>query len=133
MSMLGNPQGGKPIMKGMRRVGTESDGDKGMPAPKEAHGDGGGHGSTTLHDHGDGTFHTEGQDGERTEHPHIGHALVHMGARHAGGAHHHSHDGGDGRIVSHSSRDGGEADGPREHGSPEEAGQDFADSMGGSY
>ncbi len=33
---------------------------------------------TTLHDHGDGTFHTETHDGQREEHPNLPHALAHL-------------------------------------------------------
>lgn len=43
------------------------------------------HSPITLHSHGDGTFHTETEDGERVEHPHIGHALNHI-KEHAGAA-----------------------------------------------
>ena len=45
--------------------------------------DGGMH--TTLHDHGDGTFHTEGNDGDVQEHPSLDHALQHMQMKHGGG------------------------------------------------
>ena len=37
---------------------------------------------TTLHDHGDGTFHTEGHDGEEVQHPSIHHALSHLAEKH---------------------------------------------------
>lgn len=37
---------------------------------------------TTLNDHGDGTFHTEGHDGEEVEHPSIHHALSHIAQKH---------------------------------------------------
>ena len=45
-------------------------------------GDQGEHQSTTLHDHGDGTFHTESADGDMQEHPSIHHALSHMAEKH---------------------------------------------------
>ena len=41
---------------------------------------------TTLHDHGDGSFHTESSDGDMAEHPTIDHALEHMKAKHGGSA-----------------------------------------------
>jgi hypothetical protein len=78
-------------------------------------------GHTTLHDHGDGTFHTEGADGQREEHPHIGHALMHMAGAHSDGIHHHAHhDGMGGSITSHH-HDGMQVHGPHEHGSSDEA------------
>ena len=46
------------------------------PQAAPAGADGAGH--TELHDHGDGTFHTVTPDGEKTEHPHLGHALAHI-------------------------------------------------------
>jgi hypothetical protein len=70
---------------------------------------------TTLHDHGDGTFSTEHEDGHREEHPHIGHALVSMGAKHAGGEHTHIHRGDGGELVSHRAGEDGEAEGPHAH------------------
>ena len=90
----------------------------GMPAKKnEAPGametEGGG-AHTTLHDHGDGTFHTETHDGERTEHPHIGHALVHMGAKHSPMAKHtHIHSEGGSHTMHHAGEDG-QAQGPHD-------------------
>lgn len=49
---------------------------------------------TTLHDHQDGSFHTEGHDGEHVEHPSIDHAMEHMKAKHGGhgSAHSPEHD-----------------------------------------
>jgi len=70
---------------------------------------------TSLHEHGDGTYHTEGHDGERVEHPHIGHALMHMAAKHGGGGTHmHAHHDGVSHVTHHV-RDGGEVEGPHEH------------------
>jgi hypothetical protein len=76
---------------------------------------------TTLHDHGDGTFHTEGHDGSREEHPHIGHALVHMGAKHSEGVHMHVHHDGMGMTSHHHMGGGGQPEGPHEHASADEA------------
>lgn len=82
-----------------------------------AHGDAGdGSAETTLHDHGDGTFHTASHDGERAEHPSIGHALMHIAAKHADGKHMHIHHDG----VSHTSHhvdESGQVAGPHEHDS----------------
>jgi len=74
---------------------------------------------TTLHDHGDGTFHTEGPDGQRTEHPDIGHALTHIGHLHAEGKHHHVHH--DGMMMhSHGVTEAGEHEGTHDHENIEE-------------
>lgn len=70
--------------------------------------------STTLHDHGDGTFHSEGHDGAREEHPDIGHALTHIGHMHAEGKRHHVHH--DGMAMhSHGVNEAGEHDGTHDH------------------
>ena len=75
---------------------------------------------TTLHDHGDGTFHTEGHDGEKMEHPSLGHALMHMHGRHADGMPGmHVHADGMGGYTTHH-HDGEQLHGPHEHGSTEE-------------
>lgn len=45
---------------------------------------------TTLHDHQDGSFHTEGHDGEHAEHPSFDHALEHLRSKHGGDMSPHS-------------------------------------------
>ena len=90
---------------------------KGAPkaAPKMDGGEGHEDGPhSQLHDHGDGTFHTLTHDGERTEHPHIGHALTHLGAHHAGGMHMHIHHDG-ASMTSHHAGEDGEVQGPHSH------------------
>ena len=51
-------------------------GRKGEAAPKPEmggeHEEGGA--QFQIHDHGDGTFHSITKDGQRTEHPHVGHS-----------------------------------------------------------
>lgn len=84
------------------------------PAEPKAGGAGVGGEHTQLHDHGDGTFHSITGDGVRTEHPHIGHALVHIGHHHAGGMHMHAHHDGGG-ITSHHAAEDGEVQGPHQH------------------
>ena len=75
--------------------------------------------STTLQDHGDGTFHTEGQDGMREEHQHIGHALMSMAAKHGQGADHmHVHHEG-GKITTHHVGADGGVQGPHDHANTE--------------
>jgi hypothetical protein len=86
--------------------------------------------STTLHDHGDGTFHSEGHDGETTEHPNIGHAVVHIASKHAEGKHMHTHHDG-GSLKSHT-HDGMSEPEEHEHGSGEEVGQHAAQFFGES-
>lgn len=76
---------------------------------------------TTMHDHGDGTFHTEHEDGTKTEHPSLGHALMHMAAKHApGDKHMHMHHDGV-NITSHHADEDGEVHGPDEHADGDEA------------
>jgi hypothetical protein len=83
-----------------------------------------------LHDHGDGTYHSV-IGGEKTEHPHIGHALMHLAAHHEpDGIHHHAHHDGMG-ITSHHVEHGGEVQGPHEHESGEESGEHMASVMNG--
>jgi len=52
-------------------------------------------GAHSIHDHGDGSFHTEHPDGSREEHPHHMAAMAHVGHKITGGDKHHvvHHDG----------------------------------------
>jgi hypothetical protein len=75
----------------------------------------GGKASTTLHDHGDGSYHTEGSDGEKVEHPDIGHALMHMAGKHSDGEHMHAHKGEDGSLTSHQVGEDKQVQGPHNH------------------
>jgi hypothetical protein len=86
-------------------------------------------GGSELHAHGDGSYHSV-IDGAKTEHPSIGHALVHMAAHHEPeGTHVHAHH--DGMSVKmHHAADGGDPQ-ASEHESPEEAGQHMASVMNG--
>lgn len=71
-------------------------------------------GHTQLHDHGDGTYHSVTPDGEKTEHPHIGHAMAHIAHHHVpDGAHSHVHHA-DGMHTSHHAKDGA-VEGPHDH------------------
>ncbi|MGH9345053.1 MAG: hypothetical protein ACRD19_14995 [Terriglobia bacterium] len=85
---------------------------------------------TTLHDHGDGTFHTESHDGERAEHPSIGHALMHLAAKHSGGKHMHIHHDGE-AMTSHHVDEQGDIEGPHEHETPEDLADHVSNVMGG--
>ena len=81
----------------------------GMPMQE---GGGGGEQRSTLVSHGDGTHHIEHEDGNQTEHPHIGHALMAMAGKHSEGLHHHTHsDGMGGGHTVHKSEHGGEPEG----------------------
>lgn len=86
--------------------------------------------SSTLHDHGDGTFHTVSHDGAEEQHPSIGHALMHIASQHSEGKHVHAHHDGGGKITSHHVGHMGGVEGPTEHGSPDEAGQHAAMVLG---
>jgi hypothetical protein len=74
-------------------------------------------GDRIIHDHGDGTYHsTDGEGGDHTEHPHIGHLLMHIAAKHSDGMHHHTHnDGMSEEHTSHQVAHGGEVEGPHDH------------------
>jgi hypothetical protein len=94
---------------------------KPMSAAKDANGpvDSGEGNSTTLHDNGDGSYKTEG-GGESQEHPSIGHALIHIASKHGGdGKHMHIHSDGMGSHTTHHG-EGGQVEGPHEHGDTEE-------------
>lgn len=84
-----------------------------------------------LHDNGDGSFHTKSADGEEMDHPHIGHALIHLGAKHAEGKHVHVHEDGMGMMSHHHMGHGSGVEGPHEQSSPEEAGDHVKDVLGG--
>ncbi len=76
----------------------------------------GGSERSTLVSHGDGSHHIEHEDGSQTEHPHIGHALMHMAGKHSEGMHHHTHsDGMGGGHTVHTAAHGGEPEGPHDH------------------
>ena len=72
--------------------------------------------SITLHAHGDGTYHSEtgGYPGKRTEHPTIGHALMHIASLHSESDHMHIHAHDDG-FTTHHVKEGGKPKGPHEH------------------
>ena len=96
-----------------------------MPMKPEGGGDampmhgmqeGGGEQRSTLVSHGDGTHHIEHEDGNQSEHGHIGHALMALASKHSEGMHHHTHsDGMGGGHTVHKSEHGGEPEGPEEH------------------
>lgn len=76
-------------------------------------------GHSELHPHGDGTYHTV-VDGEKTEHPHIGHALAHLAGHHEpDGKHSHVQHNDDGTHTSHH-HDGASVSGPHDHKNLEE-------------
>src|SRR5580698_2167923 len=85
------------------------------PSP-EAKGDGS-EGIHSIHDHGDGTFHTEHPDGSKEEHPHHMAAMAHVGHKITGGDKHHvvHHDGM--TAHSHSIHDDGQHEDHGEHNS----------------
>ena len=72
--------------------------------------------STTLHAHGDGTYHTTSDyGGKRVEHASIGHALLHMAKKHSAEDHVHIHAHDDGSYTSHHVEEGGKVQGPHDH------------------
>lgn len=83
-----------------------------------------------LHPHGDGTYHSV-SGGEQTEHPTLGHALMHMAAKHEPeGDHMHLHHDGMGGVKSSHVKAGGEVE-EQDHDGAESAGQHVASAMGG--
>lgn len=75
---------------------------------------------TTVHDHGDGTFHTEHHDGSREEHPDHLHMLAHLGHHVTDGQKHHviHHDGM--TMHSHGVHEDGQHEGTHDHENIEE-------------
>ena len=83
--------------------------------------DGGSHQIHSVHDHGDGTFHTEHPDGTREEHPDHLHMLAHLGHKVTDGDKHiiFHHDGIS--AHSHSIDEAGNHEDHGEHNTAEEA------------
>ena len=80
----------------------------------------GGENTHSIVAHGDCTFHSESQDGERVEHPTAGHAAVHFLSRHGeDGKHMAVHSDGFSHTT-HQAETGGEAEGPHDHENLEE-------------
>lgn len=102
--------------------------------PASAHGASADHetgDSSELKAHGDGRYTTK-TGGSETEHPSLGHALVHLAGHHEPeGDHVHMHHDGLGGVTSHHSKDGGEVQGPHEHESPDDAGEHAKNVMNG--
>jgi hypothetical protein len=93
---------------------------------------GDGESRSTLVSRGDGTHQIEHEDGSTTDHPHIGHALMHLAGKHSDGVHHHAHsDGMGGGVTTHHSSHGGEPEGPNEHENAESAATEMKELMGG--
>lgn len=89
-------------------------------------------GSIQMVPHGDGTYHTEA-DGEHTEHPDLGHALMHVAIKVEPGAKHmHVSDDGYGPKT-HGVSEGGEHSETQEHGDGEEAGEAVKAHFGGGH
>jgi hypothetical protein len=100
--------------------------------PKEPKAEGGESGGdmSELHDHGDGTFHTMA-GGMKTEHPHIGHALMHLAGHHSFNTQHMHimHDGES--HVTHHTMGGGAVEGPHQHPDVESLKNHVGQVMGG--
>src|ERR1035441_4285710 len=81
---------------------------------QEGESEGKGH---TIHPHGDGSFHSIGADGEKTEHPTAGHAATHFLAKHGEeGQHVHAHSDGMEHTTHHTTGGGnGKVEGPHSH------------------
>lgn len=101
------------------------------PAAKEAPMPESGDGKQmTVHDHGDGTFHTEA-GGQHEEHPDLLHMTTHIAHHHAPESKHHhsSHDGFS--HQTHGVSEDGQHQGTNEHESTDDAANEMKSFMGG--
>lgn len=87
-------------------------------------------GKTVIHHMKDGSHHVEHHDGEKSEHPSMGHAGMHMAAKHDGGEHGHIHAHPEGGATTHHVGMDGQVTGPDEHGSVGEAANHLEGMMG---
>ena len=92
-------------------------------------GEQGGEKAMTVHDHGDGTYHTEA-GGQKEEHPDLLHMTTHIAHHHAPESkHHHSmHDGF--AHQTHGVSEDGQHQGTNEHESSDEAANEMKSFMG---
>jgi hypothetical protein len=90
----------------------------------------GGKSPMTIHDHGDGTYHSE-KDGMKEEHPDLLHMTTHVAHSHAPESkHHHSmHDGF--AHATHGVTEDGQHHGTNEHESGDQAANEMKQFMGG--
>lgn len=96
------------------------------------HNSGGGHSGseTRIEHHEDGTHSVHHADGEKSgPHPTMAHAAMHLAAKHDGGEHGHIMPHGAGATTHHVDMSG-EAQGPHEHGSEDEAYSHLKNSIG---
>lgn len=87
-------------------------------------------GKTEVHHMADGGVHVEHHDGEKSDHPSMGHAAMHMAAKHDGGEHGHIHAHPEGGATTHNVGMDGQVNGPEEHGSVGEAADHLSGMMG---
>lgn len=87
-------------------------------------------GKTTIHHMADGSHHIEHHDGEKSDHPSMGHAAVHMAAKHDGGEHGHIHAHPEGGATTHHAGMDGSPPSQEEHASVGE-GMDHLEGMMG--
>lgn len=87
-------------------------------------------GKTEIAHHADGSASVMHADGEKSEHPSMGHALMKIHAKHEDGPAHlmHVHDGG---VTTHHVEHDGEPQGPTEHPDVESAAEHAKETMGG--
>lgn len=81
-------------------------------------------GKTTITSHDKGV--TVDHNGEKSEHPSVEHALAHVGAKHTGGKHAHISHGSHGTKSAVSD---GQSTEEKDHGSPDEAGQQVSQDL----
>ena len=87
-------------------------------------------GKTEIHHMADGSHEVTHSDGEKSSHPSMGHAAMHMAAKHDGGEHGHIHAHPEGGASTHHVGMDGQVTGPDEHGSVGEAADHLSGMMG---
>lgn len=102
-----------------------------MPKPggEKSHG-GESMGKTEIRHMADGSHEVTHHDGEKSSHPSMGHAGMHMAAKHDGGEHGHIHARPEGGATTHHVGMDGQVTGPDEHGSVGEAADHLSGMMG---
>lgn len=97
---------------------------------KPAEHEGGGEHTKIMHDHPKPGMHTvHHADGEKTEHPSVGHMLMGLHAKHAEGEGGHMEVHPEGHATTHHVGMDGMVQGPDEHEGPQEAGEHLGSVM----
>ncbi|HET9131075.1 MAG TPA: hypothetical protein VFO86_09020 [Terriglobia bacterium] len=85
---------------------------------------------TRMKHNEDGSVHVEHADGEKSEHPTMAHAAMHLAAKHHGGEHGHIMPNAGGGATTHHVTMDGQVQGPMDHESEDEAYNHLRGSIG---